>query len=169
MDGEQRAAELLDTLGRINSIPAVQTWRLIHAMHGETAVLKFLAAEGGEASPGDISKILGRTNSRIANTLSSLEEKQCIVRAHSSTDKRRVTVRITPHGRSVMQKRRQESLEILTQIMTALGDADAKEYIRINGRILEILNTARIYAYHENPEETDIKGIRRNKEEAKNG
>ena len=165
MDCGQCAEEMLDMISRMNSIPSVQAWRFIYATHGETAVLKFFAAHGGEASPGDISRILGRTNSRIANTLSSLEEKQCIVRVHDAGDRRRVTLRITAHGRKVVQRRRQEILGVLTRIMNALGQADANEYMRINARIFEILSSNSIYAADTRPQQGSAEG----KKEAKNG
>ena len=165
MDCGQCAEQMLDIISRMNSIPSVQAWRFIHATHGETVVLKFLAAHGGEASPGDISRILGRTNSRIANTLNSLQEKNCIVRLHDAGDRRRVTVQITAHGLKVVQRRRQEILGVLTRIMKELGQHDANEYIRLNARIIEIISSNSIYAENTRPKQDASNG----KKEAKNG
>lgn len=52
-----------------------------------------------ESTPSELARILGLDTSTVTGILGRLEEKNLIVRDFCVTDRRRVTVRLTPEGR----------------------------------------------------------------------
>ena len=108
-------------------------------MHGEMAVIRLLSAQGMLLA-GDISRSLKMNTSRVAAVLSSLEKKALIVRGEDPQDRRRVLVQLTQAGREFDDRKRAEIQSHMRWMLTQLGPCDAREYVRLTRRAMEIMN-----------------------------
>lgn len=109
------------------------------AMRGEMAVLRLLAEEGRALTAGEISRMLKMTTSRIAAVLGALDKKALIVRSTDAQDKRRVQVTLTGKGLAVSQRKKQAALKNISHALSQLGEQDAKDFVRLMGRMNDIL------------------------------
>ena len=76
------------------------------------------------------------STARIAALLSRLEEKQYISRASDPSDNRQVIVTLLPQGLALIQRIRNEVIAAVVRMLERLGPEDAREYIRIQKKIL---------------------------------
>ena len=76
------------------------------------------------------------STARIAALLSRLEEKQYISRAQDPTDNRQVIVTLLPQGLALIQRIQGEVIAAVVRMLERLGPEDAREYIRIQKKIL---------------------------------
>ena len=138
MDYHAMAAELLDKMQTLRK--AGPQKHINESLHGEAFVLQFIASHGGDVLPGDISSEMGVSTARIAKALSSLESKGLITRQIDLSDRRKIIVGITPEGKALAKKQRQAVITGASKMLALLGEQDAKEYIRITGRLAEIMS-----------------------------
>ena len=103
--------------------------------HGEIKILTLLTHCNGDMSPGDICEALGMTTPRISAALASLTKKELVTRVTDPHDKRRLHIYITDSGKALVESKKCEFAESLSELLSALGEEDAVEYIRIMGRI----------------------------------
>ncbi len=104
---------------------------------GETRILNYLAdSENHTALPSELSAHMDISSARIAATLNSLEHKQMIFRRMDAADRRRILVCITDCGLEFVLQKREEIRHNIEQLLRDLGEEDAKEYVRIIGRIV---------------------------------
>ncbi|MDR0508225.1 MAG: MarR family winged helix-turn-helix transcriptional regulator [Candidatus Methanoplasma sp.] len=106
---------------------------------GEIFVLLFINRTGGRTVPGHISDSAGVSSARIATALNSLEEKGLITREIDSEDRRKIIVRLTQKGAERVEEEEKKKLEEIKNILIRLGEEDAKELVRIMGRVSEVL------------------------------
>lgn len=133
MDYYSLAQELLK---ECNSRPRISRDRTIsHLLKGETAILDFLEEHGGRAYPKDLSDELVVSTARVAVLLKTLEKDGYITRVHDSRDSRLTTVQIADKGREFIERRREELLRYLSDILSKLGEEDAKEYVRLQKKL----------------------------------
>lgn len=105
---------------------------------GEDFILQCLCEHGQEALiPKAISNEMGVSAARIAAALNDLEEKGLITRQIDKSDRRKILVKLTKNGRSVAEENRREFLQKIAALLSLVGEHDAKEYVRIMGRIAE--------------------------------
>lgn len=109
--------------------------RVSGIMKGEMAVLRLLARKEKQLNAGEISRELGMTSPRLAAVLNSLEKKKLICRQEVPEDKRRISVLLTEAGSCLCEQKRQEAREFMARLLTQLGEADARELIRLMRRI----------------------------------
>jgi len=109
------------------------------SLRGEIFVLFFIKKMGGKAVPGQISSAVGVSSARIATTLNSLEKKGLITREIDSEDRRKIIVELTKEGETHVEEERKKQMEKIKGVLSALGEEDAKELVRIVGRIGEVL------------------------------
>jgi DNA-binding MarR family transcriptional regulator len=83
---------------------------------------------------------MGITSARIAAALNALEEKGFITRNIDSEDRRRIIVKPTLKGREYAFEQRKKHIEHAKNILSMLGEDDAKEYVRILGRLADVLS-----------------------------
>lgn len=131
---DELAKELLDIRSNFLRIPSHQ--KISKLMQGESFVLNYLNTNGMTAHPKELSQKLSVSTARIASLLNHLEEKGLINRTADPEDFRQVIVQITPEGAELIQQIRRDVLEYTTKMLEELGADDAREYIRIQKRIL---------------------------------
>ena len=131
---EELAAELLRlNIGMLQE-PAKQ--KISKMTRGEVFVLNYLMTHQNQAHPAEISRSMVVSTARIAALLSRLEEKQYISRASDPSDNRQVIVTLLPQGLTLIQRIRSEVIAAVVRLLERLGPEDAREYIRIQKKIL---------------------------------
>ncbi|MDF2943398.1 MAG: hypothetical protein K0S01_2256 [Herbinix sp.] len=135
MDYTALAHEFMKNMGQLHRHNAQK--RLNDSMHGEDFVLSYISKHGGNVIPSEISNEMGISSARIAATLGSLESKGMITRMIDVSDRRRILVELTSAGKEQVDQHFQEMMEFTTNMLCYLGEHDAKEYVRIMGRLAE--------------------------------
>lgn len=131
---ESMASELLQVNERMLQVPDRQ--QLAKLTKGECFVLNYLLTHNVQAHPGDLSKGLAVSTARIAALLNRMEEKRLISRLPDPCNNRQVIVSLSPHGLELIQEIRREVLAAAAQMLERLGPEDAREYIRIQKKII---------------------------------
>ena len=108
------------------------------SMHGEAFALHHIAQRGEQIIPSEISSAMEISGARIAATLNSLENKGYITRQIDPSDRRRILVTLTEKGREREEEYRKRLSEIIEKMLMQLGEHDAREYIRITGKMAEL-------------------------------
>ncbi|MCL2288376.1 MAG: MarR family transcriptional regulator [Candidatus Bathyarchaeota archaeon] len=109
------------------------------AVHGEGFVLQYISLHNGYVFPGEIGNAMCVSTARIATVLNSLEKKGLITREIDTSDRRKILVKITPEGKLLAEKNYRNAVDVIVKRFTLLGEHDAKEYVRLTGRLVEIL------------------------------
>ena len=112
--------------------------KLSKMVRGEIMALNYLSVKGNTAHPKELSEDLLLTTARIAAILNSLEKQGLVTRSPDPDDNRQTVVTLTDTGCSVVEKHHQEMLASVARTLELLGEKDAKEYIRLQKRLLEI-------------------------------
>lgn len=71
--------------------------------------------------------------------MKSLEQKNYISRRRSIHDKRNITVSLTDSGRAFATEKYEYTLQEHIWLLEQLGIEDAKEYIRLNQKLLNAI------------------------------
>lgn len=98
---------------------------------GEAPVLQYLSGIDGDVIPSEIAKKLKFSRARMSHILDSLESKGYVQRRTDPNDRRRVLASITEEGRDFAAKKNAESVASLSKQLSALGEHDAQELVRI--------------------------------------
>ncbi len=101
---------------------------------GELGILDCLYKHNG-LSAGELRENLAVCSGRIADALKVLESKGLIVRIHDSSDHRRVIVYLSDSGRRLIELKLKSIEARLSAAMACLGSEDAREFIRIVGKL----------------------------------
>ena len=109
-------------------------------IHGEMFILDYLERKNNTVMPGELSNMTGGSSARTAIALRNLEQKGFISRDVDKADRRKIIVTLTDEGRKLTLEERAQVIRKMDAIVDALGEKDAREYIRIVGRIVEISN-----------------------------
>jgi len=109
------------------------------SLQGETFVLHFIAHHGDDVLPSEIGHKMDVSSARIAATLNRLEEKGLITRQIDTADRRKILVKLTEVGKEIAERHEEIVLTETIKMLTALGEYDAKEYVRITGKLTEII------------------------------
>ena len=137
MDYSNLANELLE---KMHSFRRAKPQKSIdESLQGEAFVLHYLAQHGEGVLPGEISNEMRVSSARIAQTLNNIEKKGWITRQIDTNDRRRILVNLTPEGKTAAEKHHQAISNLAIKILSMLGEHDAKEYVRIMGRLAELL------------------------------
>lgn len=137
MDYKELASELMQKMYVLNKVRPHR--QINESMQGEAFVLKYLAYHGGSVLPSEISNVMGISSARIAATLNSLERKGLITRNIDTGDRRRILVNLTSEGKTVADEHNQQILEKTSNMLSLLGEHDAREYVRITGKLANLL------------------------------
>lgn len=109
-------------------------------IHGEMFILNYLLEFKGSAAPTELSTAMNASTARVAMALKTLESKGLVKRDTDQSDRRKIKVTITEQGSEFVKQHRAVMHARMEKILQELGEADAKEYIRITGRIVDISN-----------------------------
>lgn len=124
-----------------SSIPKIKIERKLAKMvQGERFVLNFLYEHGNMAYPKDISKAMAVSTARIAKLLNEMENNELILRTADSSDNRKIIVTITDKGIQKVNEYRNYFSKYIAQLLEKLGPEDAEEYVRLNKKLLHIIN-----------------------------
>jgi len=137
MDYDQLAREWLH---KMRLLRQARLQRSINAsMHGESFVLHFITRHPGPVLPSDLSHAMGVSSAMVAATLNRLEGKGFITRQIDPFDRRRVLVEITKEGNNQAELHHQTVLAEAGKMLSLLGDDDAREYVRLTGKLADII------------------------------
>lgn len=135
-DFYQLADELAETkrqmakFHQINQIPEPD--------HGELFALRYLSDQDTPVCPKDLCEAMHISSARIARLLNQLEKKTFIKRMVDPHNKRQTVILLLPAGQEQHKKNVAEYKNRATKFLKALGSEDAKEYIRLQKKILEL-------------------------------
>jgi len=136
MDYNKLAAELV---GNLRALSRAGPQRAIDdVLHGEAFILIYIQNRDGDVLPGEISAIMDVSSARVAAALNSMEKKGLITRRIDDNDRRKILVGITEKGREQAEKYQATVTGIAANVLELLGENDAKEYIRITGRLVNM-------------------------------
>ncbi len=136
MDYTELAIQLIDMRASAPQIKMERTMSQI--ARGEVLALNYLAANGNRAYPKDMSKALMLTTARVAAMLKSLEGQDMITRTPDPADNRQVIVCLTEKGIALVEDRRTGMIHSVAKMLEALGEEDAKAYVRIQAKLVEL-------------------------------
>ncbi len=136
MDYAELAAKLLQNMRMFHRARPLQ--HITGTLQGEIFVLHFVACQGGGVLPGSIGREMGVSSARIAAALGKLESKGLITRQIDINDRRQILVEATREGRDLAETYMRKASEVAEELLRALGERDAQEYVRITGRLAEI-------------------------------
>lgn len=112
--------------------------------HGEMNTLMMLSMierRGKVARPSMLAACTHATPGAVSQTLKALEEKGLIVRSRAQGDSRAVSISLTDAGRAIDEGGRRMHDQRLLDMLEYLGEDDAREFVRIMGRMLEFSET----------------------------
>jgi DNA-binding MarR family transcriptional regulator len=115
--------------------------RLFMPPSGDRFILALIAARDAPVRPGEISALCGVTSARVAMALKTLESKDFIRREPDQTDRRKTLVTLTERGRAVFQRKNEQHRKTVERVLRELGEDDAREFVRITGKMLDISRT----------------------------
>jgi len=138
MDYHALAAQLMDSMQALHRMRSQK--HLNESLQGEAFVLRYIAQHSSEVLPGEISSEMNVSSARIAAALNSLESKGLITRQIDLSDRRKILVSITPEGKTLAKEQERGVMEGTAKMLALLGEHDAEEYIRIMGRLAEIMS-----------------------------
>ncbi|ASR48025.1 MarR family winged helix-turn-helix transcriptional regulator [Paenibacillus kribbensis] len=133
--------QLRESVNRIYDMELFSS--LTELVQGENHVLQYLVQHReDEINPSLLSDHLHVSRSRITAALTGLRKKGYVTMEMSEQDRRRMCVRLTPEGESLI-KRKQERIEGYFEALVAgLGEDDVKEFIRLIELSMSIMNSA---------------------------
>ncbi len=108
-------------------------------VQGENGVIIYLDNTEEKSTPSQISEFLGVTTARMASILNILEKKGMIKRSMDTEDRRKVMVEMTKEGKEYAAEGKKRAISKVSGLLEALGEDDAKEYVRIMNRIVQYL------------------------------
>lgn len=114
--------------------------KLSKVMKGEGFVLNYLKNHGNQAHPKDLSDEMVVSTARIAVLLKNLEHDQLIMRIPDAKDNRQIIVKLSEKGIALLEEYHQETVKYMIKILEKLGKEDAREYVRIQKKLMGILS-----------------------------
>ena len=93
--------------------------------------------ERGESSPSALRDALNVSTPRVTAILNDLEEHGLVSRLASEADHRRVSVRLTAKGRTVVDEQLDELRDQVVGLVDRIGEDDAKALVRILRAVAE--------------------------------
>lgn len=136
MDYEDLAQKLLQSVMAMHQSRPHK--KMYEAMQGEMVVLNLLHMEGDEMLPGMIGKKMKVSSARVATVLNSLEKKGFITRSTSPSDRRKTPVALTEKGKDFAKEHRAVMTQNTANVLSLLGEEDAREYVRISQKLAAI-------------------------------
>lgn len=137
MDEEQKAILYLKELYK--AWPKGFVEKIDVRSRGIWIILHYISKATDEVCAGDISKTFNVSTARTTAALKTLVKKGYVETSVSTSDRRKVVVKITDKGRSVIKKCEDEQIEFMKLMIDKVGEDDLKEFLRIFVKINSIL------------------------------
>lgn len=102
------------------------------------SIILICIEQNPEATPKAIGELLGVSPPRITKALGELAQEGLIVRETSDEDRRHVLLGLTELGKEHLINQREEYVKTMCKLLEALGEQDAKDYVRIQLKISKI-------------------------------
>lgn len=112
--------------------------KLDESLQGEIFTLFYLNSRGDSVIPSEISREMSISSARVASILNNLEKKSFIERQIDKSDRRRILVNLTEEGREQAADHYKEIIDMISRMLKLLGEEDARDFVRITERILEL-------------------------------
>ncbi len=138
MEYEKYAQEILPYMKMLLKVTTFK--EITDISQGEMAVLCYLSFYHNGAAAGELTEKFSVGTSRTAAVLNNLEKKRMVERKPDIADRRKVLVYVTETGRKIAQEKHAETIAHIADLLRAMGDEDAKQFIRIMAKIARILN-----------------------------
>lgn len=106
-------------------------------------ILSYLYHHNGMAHPKDLSREFMISSARMAVLLKQLEEKGGIVRKTDPEDNRQTIVQITAEGSDFFEACNAKIIGFLAKLFEEIGEDDARELIRINKKMMNVITERR--------------------------
>jgi len=103
--------------------------------HGEMSILTYLCYRENGACPGDLCETLGMTTPRISAIIAGLQKKGLVSRVTDAGDRRKIHIYVSDEGRALVETKKEALRDDISRILSLLGEDDAKEYVRIIGKV----------------------------------
>ena len=110
--------------------------KLSEAARGEAYVLQYLLPRT-EVPSGEIAERMHVSSARMAALLNVMAEKGLVRRLPDAHDHRKTLVEITAQGREAAAVQREFVLGRMEEMLSQLGEHDAREFVRIIAKIRE--------------------------------
>ena len=136
MEYTELAVDFLNKMQSLNKEKAHKS--ICDSLQGEAFILHYISLHDDYVLPSEISHEMGVSTARIAQALNSIEKKGWITRQIDKTDRRQILVGMTEEGMDAAERHQQAVVVAAAKILELLGEHDAKEHIRILGRLAEI-------------------------------
>ncbi|QSO45964.1 MarR family winged helix-turn-helix transcriptional regulator [Alicyclobacillus mengziensis] len=101
-------------------------------------ILRFLI-HSSQAKASDIARASGLSPGAVTQVCDELVKDGLVERTRSQDDRRVVHIQITNQGRELVDRFRKNRSEKMKFILTRLGEKDATEFVRIIGRVVDIV------------------------------
>ncbi|QYK61553.1 MarR family transcriptional regulator [Paenibacillus sp. S25] len=135
--------ELRESVNRIYDMELFSS--LTELVQGENHVLQYLVQHrDDEINPSLLSDHLHVSRSRITATLTGLRKKGYVTMEMSEHDRRRMCVRLTVDGESLIKQKQQRIEGYFEALVVGLGEKNVKEFIRLIELSLSIMNAGSI-------------------------
>lgn len=108
-------------------------------MQGEAFALLYILKKDDCTFPSEISNEMCISSARVAAILNNLENKGYISRQIDKSDRRKILVQLTQEGVSIAKEQEEMVLNLTTRMLEVLGENDAKELVRITGRLTDLI------------------------------
>jgi MarR family transcriptional regulator, organic hydroperoxide resistance regulator len=135
MDYKELAAEFLQNMYLFHKDK--QHKKTDEFLQGGAFILQYLYMRKDNVLPSEISNEMSISTARIAAALGNLESKGLINREIDKNDRRQILVSLTPEGIENAKKHQQEVEKDVMEMLQCLGEHDAREYVRIIGKLAE--------------------------------
>ncbi|HZK34910.1 MAG TPA: MarR family transcriptional regulator [Bacillota bacterium] len=112
--------------------------KIEESMQGEIFVLFYVSRQNNFTLPSEIGAEMNISSARVAAILNNLEKKGLITRQIDKSDRRKIIVELTKKGSEKAEKHNQTVISLTAQMLESLGEQDAKELVRITGRLAEL-------------------------------
>ena len=139
MEKREAALELLEKMRKLRKTRPHQV--ITDSLHGEAYILEYISLQPEGIIPRDISREMNISSARVAMSLNRLEEKGLITRRPDTLDRRRILVTVTEKGNCTAENMRNSVLEHAVKILDLLGEQDATEYLRITGKLVDLISS----------------------------
>ena len=95
------------------------------------------------------------TKPAVSQMLNALEKKGYVEREIDSTDRRKISVKLTPDGKAMLKKTIAHADDSLDQVITRFGEENTHELIRLLSLLADISEEIKKESMAEEPKPTD--------------